>query len=74
MQYTFSGYKPGVRYIRYFHGGKDTQFWAGHYGVKMTLSTVRLDLKNTAGPEKQAELGLHSQEVGVESHTDKNGI
>ena len=31
-----------VRYVFFFHGGKDTKNWAGHYGVKMTNSGVFL--------------------------------
>jgi F-box protein 6 len=37
-------YCVGVRYIRFEHSGKDAQFWAGHYGPKMTLGSVRLHL------------------------------
>ncbi|KAK3547566.1 hypothetical protein QTP86_025473 [Hemibagrus guttatus] len=34
MTYTFKDYGRGVRFIRFKHGGKDTQFWAGHYGIR----------------------------------------
>ncbi|KAF4096848.1 hypothetical protein G5714_022817 [Onychostoma macrolepis] len=29
MTHVFKNYGPGVRFIRFTHGGKDTQFWAG---------------------------------------------
>ena len=32
------------------HGGKDDRFWAGHYGVKMTLSSLKFDFSHVAGP------------------------
>ncbi|XP_026223031.1 F-box only protein 6-like isoform X2 [Anabas testudineus] len=35
-------YGPGVRYIRFTHGGKDTQFWAGWYGIRVTDSCVEI--------------------------------
>uniref|UniRef100_A0AC34GES4 FBA domain-containing protein n=1 Tax=Panagrolaimus sp. ES5 TaxID=591445 RepID=A0AC34GES4_9BILA len=31
-------YPPGVRYIRVTSSGQDTQFWEGHYGVKIAGS------------------------------------
>ncbi|KAF4524836.1 hypothetical protein B566_EDAN014319 [Ephemera danica] len=37
-------YVGGVRFIRFKHEGQDTQFWAGHYGSKMTLASVQLQL------------------------------
>ncbi|XP_062871939.1 F-box only protein 6-like [Trichomycterus rosablanca] len=42
MTHTFKDYGPGVRFIRFTHGGKDTQFWAGHYGVRVTHSSVEI--------------------------------
>ncbi|XP_053390533.1 F-box only protein 6-like [Mercenaria mercenaria] len=47
-EHTFSNYEPGVRFIRYYHEGKDIKFWTGWYGAKMTLSSVILDLKHTS--------------------------
>ncbi|XP_060592848.1 F-box only protein 44-like [Ruditapes philippinarum] len=44
-EHTFTDYDPGVRYIKYYHRGKDTQFWAGWYGAKITLSSVILEPK-----------------------------
>jgi hypothetical protein len=30
---TFTGYGPGVRYLRFEDGGKSVPFWAGNFGV-----------------------------------------
>lgn len=38
----FKNYGPGVRFIKFYHGGVDTQFWAGHYGSKMSGACVKL--------------------------------
>ncbi|KAH0631614.1 hypothetical protein JD844_006035 [Phrynosoma platyrhinos] len=38
--HVFRNYGPGVRYVYFTHAGKDTQFWAGHYGARITNSTV----------------------------------
>lgn len=42
MRHVFRNYGPGVRFIRFTHGGKDTQFWAGWYGIRVTDSCVEL--------------------------------
>ncbi|XP_017566384.2 F-box only protein 6-like isoform X1 [Pygocentrus nattereri] len=42
MTHVFSDYGPGVRYVRFTHGGKDTQFWAGWYGIRVTNSSVEI--------------------------------
>ncbi|KAM6929676.1 F-box only protein 6-like [Lycodopsis pacificus] len=42
MTHVFQNYGPGVRFIRFTHGGKDTQFWAGWYGVRITDSCVEI--------------------------------
>ncbi|KAJ8308365.1 hypothetical protein KUTeg_013239 [Tegillarca granosa] len=46
VRHTFKSYPSGLRYILYKHRGKDTQFWAGYYGAKMTLSTLKFNFKN----------------------------
>uniref|UniRef100_A0A8C8RP30 F-box protein 27 n=1 Tax=Pelusios castaneus TaxID=367368 RepID=A0A8C8RP30_9SAUR len=40
VSHTFRKYGSGVRYVSFFHRGKDTQYWAGHYGARITNSTV----------------------------------
>ncbi|XP_037102227.1 F-box only protein 6-like [Syngnathus acus] len=42
ITHLFHNYGPGVRYIRFVHGGKDTQFWAGWYGIRLTDSCVEI--------------------------------
>ncbi|XP_073692952.1 uncharacterized protein [Garra rufa] len=42
MIHVFKNYGPGVRFVRFTHGGKDTQFWAGHYGIRVTNSSVEI--------------------------------
>ncbi|KAI8505037.1 glycoprotein catabolic process [Branchiostoma belcheri] len=39
--HIFSNYGPGVRYVLFKDKGSDTQFWAGHYGSKMTCASVK---------------------------------
>ncbi|WP_159521578.1 HYR domain-containing protein [Sunxiuqinia indica] len=43
ISHTFSGYGTGVRYIFVEHGGKDAEFWVGHYGSKMDNLQVLVD-------------------------------
>ncbi|KAJ1145286.1 hypothetical protein NDU88_011577 [Pleurodeles waltl] len=43
MSHTFRKYGPGVRYIKFQHGGQDTQFWAGWYGVRVTCSSLVIE-------------------------------
>ncbi|XP_062822778.1 F-box only protein 6 isoform X2 [Anolis carolinensis] len=38
--HTFHDYPPGVRHILFRHGGRDTQFWSGWYGVRVTNSSL----------------------------------
>uniref|UniRef100_A0A8C9K4P4 F-box protein 6 n=1 Tax=Panthera tigris altaica TaxID=74533 RepID=A0A8C9K4P4_PANTA len=47
VSYTFSDYPPGVRHILFQHGGKDTQFWAGWYGPRVTNSSIVISPKMT---------------------------
>ncbi|XP_041861092.1 F-box only protein 6-like isoform X2 [Melanotaenia boesemani] len=42
MTHVFKDYGPGVRYVHFVHGGKDTQFWAGWYGIRITESCVEV--------------------------------
>uniref|UniRef100_A0A3Q3JWA5 FBA domain-containing protein n=1 Tax=Monopterus albus TaxID=43700 RepID=A0A3Q3JWA5_MONAL len=42
MTHVFRDYGPGVRYIRFTHGGQDRQFWAGWYGIRVTDSCVEI--------------------------------
>uniref|UniRef100_A0A8C5NFC4 F-box only protein 2-like n=1 Tax=Gouania willdenowi TaxID=441366 RepID=A0A8C5NFC4_GOUWI len=40
--HTFSHYGRGLRFVSFEHGGKDTKFWKGWYGVRVTGSSVKL--------------------------------
>uniref|UniRef100_A0A8C6UYJ3 FBA domain-containing protein n=1 Tax=Neogobius melanostomus TaxID=47308 RepID=A0A8C6UYJ3_9GOBI len=42
MSHTFSDYGPGLRFISFEHGGQDTKFWKGWYGVRVTSSSVEV--------------------------------
>uniref|UniRef100_A0AAR2J0L4 FBA domain-containing protein n=2 Tax=Pygocentrus nattereri TaxID=42514 RepID=A0AAR2J0L4_PYGNA len=44
MTHVFKDYGRGVRFIRFTHGGRDTQFWAGYYGIRVTSSSVKVCL------------------------------
>ncbi|XP_077788523.1 F-box only protein 27-like isoform X2 [Podarcis muralis] len=44
VSHVFRSYGPGVRYIQLWHKGVDTQFWEGHYGARITNSTVLVKL------------------------------
>ncbi|KAF0876433.1 FBX27 protein, partial [Crocuta crocuta] len=40
VTHVFSDIKTGVRFVSFEHWGQDTQFWAGHYGARVTNSSV----------------------------------
>ncbi|XP_006871597.1 PREDICTED: F-box only protein 27 [Chrysochloris asiatica] len=40
VTHVFSNIKTGVRFVFFQHWGQDTQFWAGHYGARVTNSSV----------------------------------
>ncbi|XP_046383868.1 F-box only protein 44-like [Ischnura elegans] len=42
VTHIFQDYGPGVRYVKFYHGGVDQQFWKGHYGSKMSGGSVRV--------------------------------
>uniref|UniRef100_A0A4W6FI08 F-box protein 2 n=1 Tax=Lates calcarifer TaxID=8187 RepID=A0A4W6FI08_LATCA len=44
VSHTFSGYGPGMRYITFEHGGQDTKFWDGWFGVRVTASSVTIEV------------------------------
>ncbi|XP_070812401.1 LOW QUALITY PROTEIN: F-box only protein 2 [Pituophis catenifer annectens] len=43
ITHTFADYGPGVRFVRFEHGGQDTVFWKGWYGARVTSSTVTVE-------------------------------
>ncbi|WP_419831708.1 tandem-95 repeat protein [Endozoicomonas atrinae] len=40
VSHQFSGYGTGVRYVYVEHGGKDTEYWAGHYGTAIDNTQI----------------------------------
>lgn len=63
VKYTFRGYPAGVRFVKFMHTGRDTQFWAGHYGSKMAGGAVRI-LVTTSGDEKNSSNEAAPSEIG----------
>ncbi|KAM4696393.1 F-box only protein 27 [Rhinophrynus dorsalis] len=62
VSHAFCGYGPGVRFVRFSHMGKDTQFWKGWYGARITNSSVTLrcdDVQALAGPCTHVPFHLH---------------
>ncbi|XP_032217607.1 LOW QUALITY PROTEIN: F-box only protein 6 [Mustela erminea] len=64
VSHTFSDYPSGVRHILFQHGGKDTQFWAGWYGPRVTNSSIIITPKMTRdrGPSTAQPETLQGQE------------
>ncbi|XP_077881408.1 F-box only protein 6 isoform X1 [Ictidomys tridecemlineatus] len=56
VSHTFSDYPPGVRHILFQHGGKDTQFWAGWYGPRVTNSSIIISPKTSRSPAPSGAL------------------
>ncbi|KAM4020698.1 F-box only protein 27 [Anomaloglossus baeobatrachus] len=46
VSHEFRQYGAGVRYVKFSHTGKDTQFWKGWYGARMTNSSVTVKCHN----------------------------
>uniref|UniRef100_A0A674JXK0 FBA domain-containing protein n=2 Tax=Terrapene triunguis TaxID=2587831 RepID=A0A674JXK0_9SAUR len=44
VSYRFRQYGRGVRYVHFLHRGKETRFRPGHYGARITNSTVMVKL------------------------------
>ncbi|PNI39689.1 FBXO6 isoform 2, partial [Pan troglodytes] len=69
VSYTFSDYPRGVRYILFQHGGRDTQYWAGWYGPRVTNSSIVVSPKMTRNQaSSEAQPGQkHGQEEAAQS-------
>lgn len=50
VQHTFTGYGPGVRYVRWRDGGDDSEYWAGHYGPAMDDAILTVGTNLLANP------------------------
>ncbi|XP_029359125.1 F-box only protein 2 [Echeneis naucrates] len=44
VSHIFSNYGPGMRFISFEHGGQDTKYWEGWFGVRVTGSSVTVDV------------------------------
>ncbi|XP_069696587.1 F-box only protein 6-like isoform X2 [Periplaneta americana] len=62
VSHTFQNYGPGVRFIQFFHGGMDTQFWAGHYGSKMSGACVKIVIPAEVSRGSSCESESESEE------------
>ncbi|XP_016073375.1 PREDICTED: F-box only protein 2 [Miniopterus natalensis] len=40
VSHTFTDYGPGVRFVRFEHGGQDSVYWKGWFGARVTNSSV----------------------------------
>ncbi|KAG8568448.1 hypothetical protein GDO81_014005 [Engystomops pustulosus] len=40
VSHTFKKYGPGVRFVKFTHGGKDSRNWKGSYGIQVSNSSV----------------------------------
>uniref|UniRef100_A0A2K5CZV7 F-box protein 27 n=1 Tax=Aotus nancymaae TaxID=37293 RepID=A0A2K5CZV7_AOTNA len=45
VTHVFSNIKMGVRFVSFEHWGQDTEFWAGHYGARLTNSSVMVQVR-----------------------------
>ncbi|XP_048877618.1 F-box only protein 2 isoform X3 [Brienomyrus brachyistius] len=44
VSHSFTDYGPGLRFISFEHGGQDTRFWDGWFGVRVTGSVIRVEI------------------------------
>ena len=51
--HEFRDYSRPCRYVVIRHGGKDGVFWAGHFGTKVTLSSVRVAMGSAIDEENE---------------------
>ncbi|XP_061779988.1 F-box only protein 2 isoform X1 [Nerophis lumbriciformis] len=44
VSHAFSEYGPGLRYISFEHGGSDKKYWEGWFGVRVTGSSITVQV------------------------------
>lgn len=44
VSHCFTEYGPGLRFILFEHGGQDTRYWDGWFGVRVTGSSVNVEV------------------------------
>lgn len=59
ISHDFSGYGTGVRYVYVEHGGKDTEYWLGHYGTAIDNTQIVVSASESSG-NGQGSLGIDS--------------
>jgi hypothetical protein len=79
ISHTFANYGAGVRYVYWEDGGKDVEYWAGHYGTQFDGASLTLTVPSNSPP---TDLSLSassinenvpaSSVVGTFSTTDPN--
>lgn len=42
VKHSFNKLPPSLKYVIYYHQGIDRKFWSGHYGIKITNSSVKV--------------------------------
>jgi hypothetical protein len=62
--HVFTGYGPGVRYIRWEDGGVDTEFWWGHYGAVLDDAHLALYAPASPGTTAMKAASLSGQSCG----------
>ncbi|XP_056021481.1 F-box only protein 6-like isoform X2 [Ostrea edulis] len=78
VEHIFTSYPKGVRFIKFQHKGKDRQFWAGHYGSKFTMASVRFNLmhrseKAATGSEVSKSSYSSSESESERSYNEESG-
>lgn len=57
MEVTLKSYPRGCRTLRVYSSGRDTQFWAGNYGVKIAGSQLIVRLESSPPSTSQNPAG-----------------
>lgn len=58
VNYSFSGYGSGLRYIYFEHGGDDSEFWAGYYGTQIDAATFYFEEGSGTAIENAEKPGI----------------
>ncbi|XP_052767908.1 F-box only protein 6-like [Mya arenaria] len=55
IKHTFQDYPMGIRFVGFYHSGKNKEYSLMEKGPKMTLASVILDFKHVAGPAESRD-------------------
>ncbi|XP_053577578.1 F-box only protein 27 [Bombina bombina] len=58
--HVFRTYGRGVHFVRFTHRGKDTQFWKGNYGARITNSSVTIKCNRTHAFRSESQTMIRS--------------